>query len=159
MAFQLRQDLVVHRVANMNHDFLDGNGASLFGGRWNSRGSRVIYAAEHLSLAMLEFLANAGRFELPVGFGRIEISIPAGASAEKIPAGKYQNTDRFSTASQGDDWLARRLSLVLFVPSVVLGGLENNVLINPLHPEFPSLVPSEPEPVYWDERLFFPRQD
>lgn len=154
MVFLLSQELVVHRIASTRHDFLDGKGAALFGGRWNSPGNRVVYTAEHLSLAMLEYLANAGRFALPVGYGRIEISLPEGTSAEKVLVGEQAEEDRSSTASRGDDWLARRSSLLLFVPSVVLGGLESNILINPLHPEFSSLETSQPEAVHWDVRLF-----
>ena len=36
----------------------EGEGARLFGGRWNRRGTPIIYTAESLSLAMLEILVN-----------------------------------------------------------------------------------------------------
>ena len=37
---------------------LDGYGAALFGGRWNSVGLPVIYTAQHRSLAVLEYRVN-----------------------------------------------------------------------------------------------------
>jgi len=37
-----------------------GNGARIYGGRWNSPGRPAIYCAGSLSLAMLEVLAHVG---------------------------------------------------------------------------------------------------
>ena len=36
----------------------EGERARLFGGRWNRRGTPIIYTAESLSLATLEILVN-----------------------------------------------------------------------------------------------------
>jgi hypothetical protein len=38
---------------------------------------------------------------------------------------------------------------VLRVPSVTTEGRENNVLINPLHPQFSKIPVSEAEPIHW----------
>jgi RES domain-containing protein len=35
-----------------------GEGASIVGGRWNSKGKRMVYTAEHLSLAILEVFVH-----------------------------------------------------------------------------------------------------
>ena len=39
-------------------DAFDGEGARLYGGRWNSRGTRLVYASATLSLAALENLVH-----------------------------------------------------------------------------------------------------
>jgi hypothetical protein len=36
----------------------------------------------------------------------------------------------------------------------VTGGVETNILINPLHPDFVKLEASPPRIVRWDRRLF-----
>lgn len=48
-----------YRIADRRHKIFDGQGAATFGGRWNSPGRRVIYAAETFAGAMLEVLVNA----------------------------------------------------------------------------------------------------
>ena len=53
----------------------------------------------------------------------------------------------------GDQWLSDRRSAVLSVPSAVT-GIDRNFLVNPHHPDFGSIVPSDEHPVEWDRRLF-----
>lgn len=52
----------------------------------------------------------------------------------------------------GDDWFIKRSSLVLRVPSVVV-PTEHNYLINPLHPNFKSIVFGKVQDVEVDARL------
>lgn len=127
------------------------------GGRWNSRGKRVIYAAEHLSLAILEYLVNAQSDDVPAHYGRVEITLPGGVSAIRVVGDdRYaiSRWDRERSRRLGDQWLESQKSLLLFVPAIPAEGMEENVLINPHHPDLASLLPSEPQPIRWDQRLF-----
>jgi RES domain-containing protein len=56
-----------------------------------------------------------------------------------------------STRQLGDDWLQRKSSVVLSVPSVTSG--ERNFLLNPEHPQFRDLRFHDPVPFYLDARL------
>jgi hypothetical protein len=47
-----------------------------------------------------------------------------------------------------------RESAVLTVPSVVTGGVEQNILISPQHPQFGRILISQENPMVWDSRLF-----
>ena len=58
-------ELRAYRIADRRHKIFDGQGASLLGGRWNSPGRRVIYAAETYAGAMLEALVHANIGRLP----------------------------------------------------------------------------------------------
>jgi RES domain-containing protein len=51
------------RIGDKRRALFDGTGASLHGGRWNSKGKRIIYASETYAGALLEALihANIGR--------------------------------------------------------------------------------------------------
>jgi RES domain-containing protein len=64
-----------YRIADRRHNILDGQGAAMFGGRWNSPGRRVIYAAETFAGAMLEVLVNAKIGRMPTQYAWIEILI------------------------------------------------------------------------------------
>ena len=59
----------------------DATGSTIAPGRWNTRGSPVIYASEHYSTALLEKLVH-GSGRLPPNQHFIEITIPAGTSYE-----------------------------------------------------------------------------
>jgi RES domain-containing protein len=123
------------------HTQLDGEGARLFGGRWNSPGLRALYTSSHLSLSVLETYVNiplALRTSLPV-FQAVRISIPDNASTIRIsPAqlDKLLTTPDSLAASRsiGDGWITRRESLVLQVPSVLVPE-EDNFVVNPEHPD------------------------
>ena len=47
-----------------------GEGAELYGGRWNSVGLPLIYCSEHLSLANLEILVGLGKLKITSKFMR-----------------------------------------------------------------------------------------
>ncbi len=47
-----------------------------------------------------------------------------------------------------------RVVRITIPAQVITQGRENNILINPLHPQFAMIVASEPEPIHWDAWLF-----
>jgi RES domain-containing protein len=122
------------------HTELDGEGARLFGGRWNSPGLRALYMSSHLSLSVLETYVNIPlllRNSLPA-YQAVRISIPDNASTVRVsPAqlAELLTTPDPVAASRsiGDDWITRRESLVLQVPSVLVPE-EDNLIVNPEHP-------------------------
>ena len=131
------------------------DGALRVGGRWHERGDRVIYAAEHYSTAMLESLANLGP-ETPPNQHYIQITIPAGVSYEVASTDHLPGWYRSAATSSkvfGHRWYAEGRSAVLFVPSVV-ARVDQNIVINATHDEFPRIRPGLETPVWWDERLF-----
>ena len=61
--------------------------------------------------------------------------------------------DYESTRRRGQSWLVHGGTLAICVPSVII-PIENNVLLNPVHHLYEELSWSEPEPFYFDPRLF-----
>jgi RES domain-containing protein len=145
------------RIADRRHPVFDGTGARLIGGRWNSPGRAVIYAAETFAGALLEVLVHANLGRVPQTHAVIEISIPESISIEtaypqQIPG--WDTPDQIASREFGDRWLREGRSAILLVPSLAAGGRERNVLINPEHSDFRRITASEPEDVRWDDRLF-----
>ena len=135
---------------------MDGLGAFLHGGRWNSPGFRVIYAATTYGGALLEQLAHANIGALPRTQVWMEIGIPDDLAVERVAADEVAewNADHMlHSRARGDRWLRERRTIALIVPSAVTVGLESNILINPEHSEFRQVTASEPKPVQWDPRL------
>jgi RES domain-containing protein len=144
------------RIADRRFPLMDGRGAALRGGRWNSPGRAVVYAAETLSGARLEALVHASIGELPPTLVYVEIGIPAGVAIEEIRENDlpgWDAPDLIASRRAGDAWLARGKSAVLLVPSRAAYD-ERNVLIDPAHPDFKRLAISKPRALRWDKRLF-----
>lgn len=54
----------------------------------------------------------------------------------------------------GRTWLQERRSALLVVPSVVTGGRDSNVLVNPDHPDVTRIAVGPETPLAFDRRLF-----
>ena len=132
-----------------------GEGARLFGGRWNRVGQSVIYTAESRSLAMLELLVQDE--PLRAHYVMIPAHLPENISLETLakddlPGDWRTHAGREALQSLGGDWLRQLRSCVLAVPSAVIPA-ELNFLINPLHPDFKRITLGEPETLNTDMRL------
>lgn len=134
----------------------DGEGARLYGGRWNSPGVRMVYTSQSLALAALEILAHLGQAGALASYSRCAIHFDEGlfTSLDRslLPANwrAYPAPPELQTI--GNRWVAGETSAVLEVPSVLV-ETESNYLLNPLHPDFGSLVIEPPEPFDFDRRL------
>jgi RES domain-containing protein len=145
------------RIADRRFPIFDGAGARRVGGRWNSPGRAVIYASGTYSGAMLEILVHANLNRLPRPQAYIEIAIPDDVPVEHITARDvpgWQHDDQIASRTFGNRWLDEQRTAVLIVPSLVTRGIEQNLLLNPLHPDFSRIAASEPRDVIWDARLF-----
>ena len=134
-----------------------GEGARLYGGRWNSRGLRVVYASTSLALAAVETFINLEPNLRPKDLVSIEGDIPdalqiARVDLKVLPANWSETRDE-SLRRVGDDWIRAGRSAALLVPSAAIRG-EWNVLLNPAHSDFSKVKFREPEPFEFDLRMF-----
>lgn len=137
---------------------LSGNGARLFGGRWNSEGYYALYTSGTRSLALLETLAHTPAKMLDTNtYQLITLSVPDNALKEKIalsvlpPAWNAPDT-RPATRRIGDQFLKDNKNLMLAVPSVILPE-EINYIINPLHADIKKLKIINQRRIYFDKRV------
>jgi RES domain-containing protein len=145
-----------YRIADRRHPLFDGMGAFLNGGRWTSKGGRVIHAAETYAGALLEMLVHTNLRRIPRTHCWIEIEAPETlveeVHAESVP--EWTAPGFVTSRAFGDLWYKERRSAVLLAPSMVTNGVEHSVLINQEHPDFGRIGVSEPRAVVWDARLF-----
>ena len=129
----------------------------LYGGRWNSVGSRVIYASETYAGALLEILVHANLSRAPKNHMVVRINIPDEIEVEVVSLDRVKNweaEDAVASRAFGDRWIKEARTAVLKVPSVITQGRENNLVFNASHPQHALVKAEPPETVYWDERLF-----
>lgn len=138
---------------------LSGGGAKSTGGRWNSKGSSVVYAATSISLATLETLAHLGdNINIRNAF-LVRIEVPAAVwkkremvEAADLPATWIAEPPGATTIRYGDHWIAGLTAPILLVPSVIVPE-EYNVLINPAHPQTVQITASVLRQYVYDPRL------
>ena len=121
----------------------NGEGARLYGGRWNTPGHPAVYVASSQALAVLEIMANGLTIEDAGNFVLVSVDIPETFVLEISTADLSKNwaisPAPESTKIIGDRWLSSGSSVALKVPSVIVPD-ECNYLLNPNHPDFASLA-------------------
>lgn len=137
-------------------DAFSGEGARLYGGRWNSVGVRMVYLSSTLSLAALETLAHAERGALARDWVAYAVEIPEDMALE-LRDEDLPDDWRAMPASDGarrigDAWAESHASVALSVPSAIV-PIERNWLLNPSHPDFGRLNISEQETFRFDARM------
>jgi Uncharacterized conserved protein len=147
----------VWRLCSSRYLLPDGEGARLYGGRWNLPGTAVVYTSATLSLAVLETLVHTDSDLLPANLIVLSADIPDELKIEVINEDglppnwrDYPAPDAIQTL--GTAWVNRGQTAVLSVPSVVIRE-ERNYLLNPVNADFANIRWSEPRPFQWDPRL------
>jgi RES domain-containing protein len=134
-----------------------GEGARLYGGRWNSPGVRVVYTSTSLALAAIETFVHVEPNLRPDDLVSIECILPDSLPTRRVdvsalPARWRRGMDE-SLRSVGDNWIRSGETAALFVPSAAIPG-EWNVLLNPAHPDFRRVKIQKPRPFDFDLRMF-----
>lgn len=155
--------MLVWRVSTRRHATraFSGDGARLYGGRWNHRGAAVVYTSATLSLAALELLVNLDPDTMPNDLIAISATFPEDLAFETIdlrslPHGWRRYPAPEALQDLGTAWLRTARTSVLSVPSAVVPR-ERNYLLNPAHPEFSKIRIGKAEPFHLDPRLWINR--
>jgi RES domain-containing protein len=137
---------------------LSGAGAKTTGGRWNSKGTPVVYSAANIALATLETVHYLSGGGLPFNRYLVRIDIPDAIWAARqvldpLPGGWDAIPAGFAARTAGDAWIAAGATALLLVPSVIVPD-EYNVLINPQHGDTSSIVATTLKRWIYDSRFF-----
>ena len=140
--------MIIFRMHGILYDAFDATGSFLHPARWHTIGTRVIYAAEHASLAVLETLIHAGGRKIPPrSLTRIHIPDEVG-----IEEGNWLEMP--DSQKWGDAWAREMRTAVLRVPSIAVNRIESNFLLNPAHPDFARVRHDPAEEFIFNPRFF-----
>jgi len=137
--------MIVYRIAKTETHARDisGLGAGKYGGRWNSKGTYMLYASMNSSLAYLENLAHFDESGSPPNLYIIAIELKNDDLIYQLPDEKYpaswQVQDNPENKIMGDEWIAENKFMAFKVRSAI-NPTEFNFLINPLYPGYNNLA-------------------
>ncbi|WP_346236286.1 RES family NAD+ phosphorylase [Niabella insulamsoli] len=131
--------MLVYRVSKTKYAAdLKGEGARLWGGRWNHRMVGCLYTSESRALAILEYTVNISLDDIPRALSLVTIDIPDQkimVLKESALPGDWKSIPApSSTKDFGSDLLLAADQPVIKIPSAVLPS-EYNYLLNPRHAE------------------------
>jgi len=145
------------RIVKARHarSALDGEGARILGGRWNSPGLPLVYTAGSAALATLEMLVHTGNSNILPAYVLVGCSFEARVvlrlDRARLPRDWHSYPARPELQQLGDAWLKDATSAVLEVPSAII-PTESNYLLNPQHADFRSIKIAKPRPFEFDLR-------
>lgn len=147
--------MIVYRLASPKYaNNISGDGASIYGGRWNSPGIKALYASQHISLCILEILVKTGKKINPPEYQLVTIELPEidiiKIELSRLKPGWKQHIEY--TQWIGEEFLKENKSLVMQVPSAIVEK-ESNFLINPSHKNFNRVKIIGVEALGLDKRL------
>lgn len=117
----------IWRISNFAD--LSGRGGLLAAGRWNFRGTPMVYCADHPSTALLEMVVHIDPEDLPAHYQLLEIDVPAEAAiASPAALSDGWRTDIEATRRIGSDFVAAGTHAIMAVPCVIVPHATNYLL-------------------------------
>ncbi len=134
--------MIVYRLSKSKFaSDLSGKGAEIAGGRWNSKGTALLYTSRSRALCTVEIAVHTPLGEIPDDYSILTIEIPDYLMHAIDPVELPNNWKDFpyqrNIQKIGDMFVVENKYLTLKAPSAVVQG-EFNFLINPNHSHFPK---------------------
>lgn len=151
--------MIVYRIGlNKYIDDLSGEGARLYGGRWNHKGDSMLYTAQSSSLAMLELLVHTEAKFLTSSYFLLQIKLDDNLAITQIkekqlPEDWQGYPAPFQLQEIGSRWILEAKTPLLRVPSAV-NPMEHNVLINPRLVKPKQIQILNKKPISIDQRFY-----
>ena len=126
----------VFRLSNTKYaNDLTGEGARLFGGRWNHVGVPCVYTSENRALAVLEYSVNTNIDKILRNLSMVILDIPddvLDVPVSHLPGDWRDYPAPSSTKDFGSALISKGEHLIIKIPSTVIPQ-EFNYVINPRH--------------------------
>lgn len=147
--------IVLRKFGRTSRSAFGGSSGFSVDGRWHTAGRHLDYAAQSLSLAILERLVHYKRFDALEPHVLYVIDVPDAAikNVPVLPHGWDGDEPLPGAQAIGDEWCDERRSPALRVSSAVTPG-EYNLIVNSRHPDWRwKWVISGPQVLAFDTRL------
>lgn len=153
--------VLLYRISKTQHiRDLSGEGARLFGGRWNPKGMPALYTSDSTALATLETLVHFSLGLVPQDRSILTLNLPDDLSRLELNAKDFLpkwwiNPAPPKLASIGKKWLEQNSEIALVVPSSVTPQSEGrNYILNPRHLDFSRIEIVSVAEYRYDSRFF-----
>lgn len=137
---------------------LSGRGAEIMGGRWNNKGTPLVYTSDSRALCTAEIAVRIPLGILPIDYWMIELDLPDSLKVfelkvKNLPMDWMSFPHSNSTQILGDKFVADQNFLIMRVPSAIVQG-DSNYVLNPLHQDIKKVKIVKQVRFEFDERLF-----
>ena len=137
---------VWYRASQINQvrQVFSGDGGLFTAARWNHLGRRIVYCSQSIALCTLEWLSHNGLSVSGFHYYRYSIDVPE-ALVKRVTAAHLPKTWNAVPATElTRDFAEEHLFLsekylALALPSVLVPE-ECNLIINPMHDQFPEVI-------------------
>lgn len=129
--------MLVHRISLPKYaGDISGNGAKLYGGRWNEKGTAIVYFGSSRAMAMMELLVHLRPDDLHRQYAIASFEVPDDkiykVALEQLPKSWQSEEQKAYLRKIGKRFVEEGKHLLMQVPSVLVEE-EFNYLLNPLH--------------------------
>ncbi len=148
--------MLVYRITGKKyaHD-LSGTGAALFGGRWNRKGTPVLYTGETREIALLETVVHTPPLLVPA-LDLLILEIPDDSittfTEKQLPKNWQDYPAPALLAELGESWVQEGKTIALKVPSSIV-PTANNYILNCRHQQYSRVKLIQQTDFRFDGRL------
>jgi len=148
--------MLVYRItASKRASDISGKGAALYPGRWNKKGTPVLYTGESKEIALLENIVHIPPMMSPE-LDILTLEIPDNSiyeiKAEELPPNWHQFPAPTVLSEIGQKWIDDKTNLALMVPSSIIHSAKN-VILNCEHKDYTKVKIVDQRKFYFDSRL------
>ena len=148
--------MIVFRITKSKRaSDISGNGAALYPGRWNKKGTPVLYTGESKEIALLENIVHIPPMITP-DLDILVIEIPDDSIFQLTIADLPSNWHQFPAptilSEIGQKWIDKGKDLALKVPSSIIHSA-NNIILNCNHKDYKAVKILSQKKFYFDSRL------